>query len=198
MIGFLYFVGILLLLVAFVFIGIIVYNERRELEEPRNQPLIENFNMTASKYSEGIVEDEEMKGNLIKIVFRPRDPDYIKALNDKEVIKKQTVFYLQKHVKTIPQGGHSLYRTKIKAYPSEFKYLPEYLKEGEGGKNMMKMLNEKSTEQDEADYASQRLKAMEKSSLREAGLEISDANQKALQEMIKSFKDNQPGAKKDE
>jgi len=147
--GFLYFIGWMLL---FVIIGLSIYfiwMANREKDDPENQSILINFMPQYSDgHSLGSIDSIETSGEMTKIVFYPRDLNYIRMKKkDKNVIIKPLVlFVLNKNIIHLPVGGLSCYRNIILAFPPRIEEIPEKLRDSKIGQSIMSMVGKSEEE----------------------------------------------------
>ena len=97
---FLYWVAGLFAVITMIGVAYILYNRFKELEEPVNETIIENYMPQYSGgHTDGVVSEMEIGEERVKIVFYPRDINYIKELNkDKRFRVRQYILFYDKRL----------------------------------------------------------------------------------------------------
>jgi len=193
---FLYIIAGVMGLICLVALSFFIVMRFREREEPENQQIFENYMPQYSEgHTDGIIESIEFGEERIKIIFYPRDINYIKELNkDKSFkIKSYTIFYDKKQV--IPLPIFSGHRAKIKAFPHRIDLLPEGLIETKYGKKIIEMINDNNELKDESSLLQMRLDNLQKIAKQTFGGEIYSNYVEKTKEQMKDLSEN---IKKDE
>lgn len=151
--GFLYFIGSFLIVCIIGLAIYFIWSANREKDDPENQSILMNFMPQYAKgHAIGSVDSVETSGDLTKIVFYPRDLNYIRmAKHDKNVIIKPiTIFVQNKNVIYLPGGSLSSFRNIILTYPPRIEEIPEKLKESKAGLSIIQMIGKSEEEITEA------------------------------------------------
>lgn len=157
---FFYFIGTIMLLMAIALAGYLFWILTRPKEDPENETILINFMAKYSDgYSQGIIDSCDEKEGITRIVFYPRDLNYIRMKKSgNKVIKPLTIFVSSKNIVHLPVGSFSSYRNVILAFPPKIEALQEKVKEQSFGKYMMKMIGENEHENEEVKLLRRRIK----------------------------------------
>ena len=172
---------------AFLIAGIvyILINRVRNEDEPENETMIENYMPQYSNgYSEGIVKEMEFGEERVKIVFNPRDINYIRELRDNKNVNVEpiTLYFNKRQIIPINISSH---RNKIKCFPDDIDLLPEQLKETRFGKKIMEIITENNKLNDESELYNARIKHVQKMGLELASGKLAEKYVEISQEILK-------------
>jgi len=170
---------------AFLIAGIvyILVNRVRNADEPENETIIENYMpQYANGYSEGIVKEMEFGEERVKIVFNPRDINYIRELKENNILEPITLYFNKRQIIPINISSH---RNKIKCFPDDIDLLPEQLKETRFGKKIMEIITENNKLNDESELYNARIKHVQKMGLELASGKLAEKYVEISQEILK-------------
>jgi len=175
------------IMVAFL-IALVVYilvNRLRNVDEPENETIIENYMPQYSRgYSEGIIKEMELGEKRVKIVFNPRDINYIRELKDNKSVNIEpvTIYFDKRQIIPINISSH---RNKIKCFPDDIDLLPEQLKETRFGKKIMEIISENNKLSDESELYNARINHVQKMGLELASGKLAEKYVEISQEILK-------------
>ena len=170
---------------AFLIAGIvyILVNRVRNADEPENETIIENYMPQYSNgYSEGIVKEMEFGEERVKIIFHPRDINYIRELKENNILEPITLYFNKRQIIPINISSH---RNKIKCFPDDIDLLPEQLKETRFGKKIMEIITENNKLNDESELYNARIKHVQKMGLELASGKLAEKYVEISQEILK-------------
>jgi hypothetical protein len=181
--GFLYFIGWTLLASVLGLAIYFIWMANRDKEDPENQSILINFmSQYSDGFSLGLIESIDKSKDLTKIVFYPRDLNYIRlAKKDKNfVLKPQTIFVANRCLIYCPAGSLSSFRNFIIALPPQVEEIPENLKLNRFGEAIMTMVGKAEEEIREGKILRSVIKSQQR--LQEEGLP---------EEMVKDYMEKQ-------
>jgi hypothetical protein len=158
--------------IAFIVVGIYLYRMfTEEKQDPENLPfLINGMSAYSNGYGLGSIEKMEFMEKLVKIVFYPRDLNYLKlSKEEKTLLKPQTIFVLKRNV--IPLG-FSARRNDYLVLPDRIENLSEKLKNHPFGKYVMAYLKESEENQEEVELLRKRAINQNKIAQKVIGLDL--------------------------
>jgi len=197
---FLYIIAGIMALLCLIAIGFYILNRFREMEEPENEIIIEHYMPQYSGgHTDGVVQSMEIGEKRIKIVFLPRDINYIKEfkIDKKLTIKPYTLFFDKRQVDSLPQGDLSMHRNKLKAYPNDITLLPEELKRKRIGKMIMKMIDENNKLSDESELMQKRMDNLRRIASQTFGGEIFVKYSDKMKDLMKDVSESIEKKEKD-
>jgi len=162
-------VSLILIIMGIVVVGLVslfFYYQFKEKDEPENSLIFENYHpMHSDGHTDGLVKGIEIGEKRIGITFVPRDINYVREIivnkNKNFKPKEYTIFYDKRQVESFPQGLFSTHRGKIKAFPSDPKYLPEGVKRTNFGKILMGHISKNQRIKEESELMEKRMSSLQ-------------------------------------
>jgi len=183
-------VNLILIIMGIVVVGLVslfFYYQFKEKDEPEDAPLFENYHpMHSDGHTNGLVKGIEIGEKRIGITFVPRDINYVREIivnkNKSFKPKEYTIFYDKRQVVSLPQGLFSGHRTKMKAFPSDPKYVPEGVKRTDFGKLLMGYISNNQRIKEESELMEERMSSLQDLSEKNFGGKIFKDTIKTLRE----------------